>query len=104
MKISQEFYHRKVFYCSCLGFYINEVLNPDVHEYKEILNTILYNQTAPEHLLSARTEQNTSSVTVCSVHLEQFLVSETKYLCAAEGGFWFDELGRGYCFSCVKHF
>ena len=53
---------------------------------------------APEHVFSARVEQNTSGIIVCSLHFEQFLVSETKYLCAAEDGFWFDELDRGYCY------
>ena len=102
--MSKELYTTKIFYCSCLGFYVNEILNADVRGYKEILNTILFDETAPEHVLSTRLEKNTRGVIVCLVHLDQFLVTKTKCFCAAESGFWFDELNRGYCFSCVKHY
>ena len=96
--MSQEIYPRKFYYCSCFDFFINEIFNSDVCKYSEILETILYRKMAPEHVFSARVEQNTSGIIVCSLHFEQFLVSETKYLCAAEDGFWFDELDRGYCY------
>ena len=46
----------------------------------------------PEDVFSTRVEQNTSGIIAFSSHFEQFLVSETKYLCAVEGGFWFEEL------------
>ena len=42
---------------------------------------------APENVFSTRTEQNTSGIIVCLVHLEQYLVSETKYLYAADDRF-----------------
>ena len=52
--MSKQFYLRNVFFSSCFGFYINETLNSDVREFKEILNRILYNKTATEHVFSAR--------------------------------------------------
>ena len=90
--MSQEFYPRKVFYCLCLGFFINEIFNSDVRKYSEILETTLYSNMVPEDVFSTRVEQNTSGIIAFSSHFEQFLVSETKYLCAVEGGFWFEEL------------
>ena len=36
----------------------------NICEYKEILNTILFDKTAPENVFSARVEQNTSGVIV----------------------------------------
>ena len=47
-----EFYLRKVFYCSCLGFFINEILNSDVRKYSETLDIILYNKMTPEYVFS----------------------------------------------------
>lgn len=59
---------------------------------------------APENVFSTRTEQNTSGIIVCLVHLEQYLVSETKYLYAADGRFRIEQLDRGYRYSCIKHY
>ena len=75
-----------------------------VCKYSETLDIILYNKMAPEYVFSAWTEQHTSRVIVCSVHFEQFLVRKAKYSCAADGGFWFEELDRDYCYSCIKHY
>ena len=36
----------------------------NICEYKEILNTILFDKTAPENVFSARVEQNTGGVIV----------------------------------------
>ena len=85
--MSQEFYPRKVFYYSCLGFFINQIFNSDVHKNSDILHIILYSKMAPEHVFRTRTEQNTSAIIVCLVHPEQYLFSETKYLYAGDGRF-----------------
>ena len=104
--MSQEFYPRKVFCCSCLASYINELFNVDVREYSRILKAILYNKKIPKPQNSAWTEQKQSRIIVCSYHLERFFGRENKYQCASksEGGFWFEEIDRGYCYNCIKHY
>ena len=81
-----------------------KLLMPISESIREILKAILYNKTMMEHLLSAQTEQKQSKFVVCSYHLECFLVEETKYQRATEGGFLFEELDRDYCFNCIKYY
>ena len=51
---------------------------------------------ASEQFFSARVEQKTTGIMVCALHLEQFLVAGTKYLCTsnAEVNFWFEGLDK----------
>ena len=61
----------------------------------------------PEHVVSARPEQNQSRIIVSIYDLEQFLDARTKYFCTPikeEGGCWFEGLDRGYCLFPVKHY
>ena len=40
------------------------------------------------------------------LHLEQFLLAETKFLSTSEGegDFYFESLNRHYCKHCIRHY
>ena len=106
IQVPAEFFPTNVICCLCLAVYINEIFNANIREYLRILKAIIYNKMMPEHVFSALTEQNQSSIIVCAYHLEEFLDARTKYFCTpkeGEGGFWFEGLDRGYCLHCIKH-
>ena len=106
VQVPAEIFPTKVVCCPPLAVYINEIFNANIREYSRILKASIYNKMLAEHVFSARTEQNQSSLIVCAYHLEQFLDARTKYFCASkeEGGFWFKGLSRGYCLHSIKHY
>ena len=53
-----------------------------------------------------QTEEKTSGISVCALHLQQVLLAETKFLCTSKGEdeFYFKSLNLPYCKQCIRHY
>lgn len=61
---------------------------------------------SPILVFCTRTKDKTSGISIGALHLEQFLLAETNFLCTSEeeSNFYFETLNRGYCKQCIKHY
>lgn len=84
----------------------SKIYNANIGKYSLILKAIEIGKMSPIFVFCMQTEDKTSGISICALHLEQFLFAFNKFSCTSEeeSDFYFESLNRRYCKQCIRHY